>query len=144
LKRQDMMIKVSFDLMWIFFDYNFAGSKIRRSDFSICLRTFAWLGELPPKFRLIVARTRRKFGDISRKTKREIRRNLFSLLYFCTVLYKQENYSGFNRIQTDNLSDTLQTHYNLSYMKPCYWQYELAIQCVWIVNICVWIVNICV
>ena len=66
-------------------------SKIRRSNFSI--RFFACLGELSPKFRLTVARTLRnidrKFGDISKRTKR----NSFSLLLHSTVV-------GFSR---DNL-----------------------------------------
>ena len=85
--------KVGGHFIWL--DVNFLRyfptSKIRRSNFSI--RFFACLGELSPKFRLTVARTlrniERKFGDISKRTKR----NSFSLLLHRTVV-------GFSR---DNL-----------------------------------------
>ena len=64
--------------------------KIRRSNFLI--RFFACLGELSPKFRLTVTRTLRnidrKFGDISKRTKR----NSFSLLLHSTVVgFSQDN-----------------------------------------------------
>ena len=84
---------------FIWFDVNFLWYfptlKIGRSNLSIPF--FACLGKLSLKFHLTVARTLRnidrKFGDISKRTKREIRRKSFSLLLHSTVV-------GFSR---DNL-----------------------------------------
>jgi len=99
---------------FIWFDVNFLWyfptSKIRRSNFSIWF--FACLGELSPKFRLTVARTLRnidrKFGDISKRTKR----NSFSLLLYRTVV-------GFSRDNLLVIYSKIATSVNLSRQDSC-------------------------
>ena len=107
---------------FIWFDVNFfpyftGFENSKKQFFQLALRTFAWLGELLLKFPLVFAQMRqkidRKFGDILKKAKREIRSHSFCTIVYCFDQWQVERNVAWIE-NCDTLKITHQDIYTLS------------------------------